>query len=82
MIFDRYMKAISVHVPEKPYVELKAVASREGRPVAELIREAMTEYLARKRSTGRCLRDIPSHSSGRLRKGWTRTELLDEMRRQ
>lgn len=75
------MKPISIHVPERPYQELKSIAARQGRPVAELIREAMTEYMARQRRSGRALRDIPAHPSGPLRQGWTREELLDEMRR-
>jgi len=76
---NRYMKSISLHVSEKSYQELKSVAARRGRPVAELIREAMGSYLERERGSRRSILDIDPHPSGRLRKRWTRTELLDEM---
>ena len=75
------MKPISVHVATHTYRELKSLAGRQGRPVAELIREAMAEYSVRHRRSARSLRDIAAHPSGRLRKRWTREELLDEMRR-
>lgn len=75
------MKVISVHVAEEPYQRLKSLAAREGRPAAELVREAMQEYLARAGSAAHSLRDVPVHDSGKLRKGWTRSGLLDEMLR-
>jgi hypothetical protein len=74
------MKPVSVYFPEKPYVELKSIAARRGRPVAELIREAMSEYLARERQGARSVLEIPAHPSGQLRRRWTRGELIDEMR--
>jgi hypothetical protein len=74
------MKPISVHLAEKPYLELKSVAAIRGRPVAELIREAMAQYLERERSSARSILEVPAHPSGRLRKRWRRSELLDEMR--
>ncbi len=73
------MKSISLHVSEKSYQELKSIAARRGRPVAELIREAMGNYLERERGSSRSVLDIDPHRSGRLRKRWTRSELLDEM---
>lgn len=75
------MKVISVHVAEEPYQRLKSLAAREGRPAAELVREAMQEYLARAGSATHSLRDVPVHDSGKLRKGRTRSGLLDEMLR-
>jgi plasmid stability protein len=74
------MKPISLHVPDEAYSELKTLAARRGRPVAELIREAMTEYLARESGRVVSLFDLAPHSSGPLLEGWTREELLDEMR--
>lgn len=74
------MRAISIHVPERAYREFKSVAARSGRPVAELIREAMLGYLARELETRRSLLDLPPHRSGRLRGRWTRLEIMDEMR--
>ncbi|HYN40189.1 MAG TPA: ribbon-helix-helix protein, CopG family [Thermoanaerobaculia bacterium] len=75
------MKVISVHVPEEPYQRLKSLAAREGRPAAELVREAMQDYLARSDAAAHSLLDVSAHDSGRLRKGWTRSGLLDEMLR-
>lgn len=42
MIFS--MKAISVSVSEDDYEEFRRVAEQEGRPIAQLIREAMAMY--------------------------------------
>ena len=74
------MKPISVHVSEDDYEELKSMAARTGRPVAELIRTAMAEYLDRERRGRRSLLDLRAHDSGELREAWTRSGLLDEMR--
>ena len=74
------MKPISVHVSEDDYEELKSMAARTGRPVAELIRTAMAEYLDRERRGRRSILDLPAHDSGALREAWTRSGLLDEMR--
>ena len=73
------MKPISVHVSEHDYEELKSMAARSGRPVAELIRRAMAEYLERERASGHSLLDLPEHDSGKLHERWTRAELIDEM---
>ena len=74
------MKPISLHVPDEAYSELKSLATRRGKPVAELIREAMTEYLARESGRSISLFELPPHPSGPLLEPWTRSELLDEMR--
>jgi hypothetical protein len=76
------MKTISFLFPEEAYSELKTLAARRGRPVAQLIREAMTEYLARESGGVVSLFDLAPHPSGPLLEGWTREELLDEMRSQ
>ena len=73
------MKPISLHVPERPYQDLKSIAARRGRPVAELVREAMVQYIERERKSSQSILDLAPHPSGRLRKRWTRSELLDEM---
>ena len=75
------MKPISVHVSEDDYEELKSMAARTGRPVAELIRQAMADYLDRERPARRSLLDLHAHDSGKLREPWTRSELVDEMGR-
>lgn len=74
------MKPISLHVEERAYRDLKSLAEMSGRPVAEIIREAMAEYLARRSGGTGSIFDLPSHSSGAQLAGWTRDELLDEMR--
>ena len=73
------MKPVSVYVAEPAYRELKSIALRSGRPVAELIREAMAEYLERRRGRRGSILDIPPHRSGPLRRRWTRSEIYDEM---
>jgi hypothetical protein len=72
------MKPISVHVPEDTYEELKSLATRSGRPVAELIRQAMVDYLDLERRSHRSMLQIEPHDSGRLLRPWNRSELLDE----
>jgi len=56
------------------------MAARTGRPVAELIRNAMAEYLDRERRGRSSVLELPAHDSGELREPWTRSEVLDEMR--
>lgn len=72
------MRAISVHVPDRAYQELKSIAARSGRPVAELIRQAMLDYLAHERASRGSVLDLPAHKSGRLLRRWTRSEIVDE----
>lgn len=73
------MRPISLHVEDEVYRNLKALAEKTGRPVSELIRDAMSEYLDRQIGRGPSLLDVPAHPSGALLKPWTREELLDEM---
>lgn len=73
------MKPISFHVEERNYRELKLLAERSGRAVAELIREAMAEYVERRRGRGGSLLDLQPHPSGAQLSSWSRSELLDEM---
>jgi predicted CopG family antitoxin len=73
------MRPISLHVEDEVYRSLKTLAERMGRPVSELIREAMSEYIDRKIGNGPSLLDIPAHRSGALLKPWTREDLFDEM---
>ena len=75
------MKPISVYIDERQYGELKSAARRQGRAVAELLREAMAEYLERQRAA-HTMGDLPAHASGtQLRRAATRSDLLDEMRK-
>ena len=72
------MKPISLHVDEESYGEMKSLAERTGRPVAELIREAMAEYTAHRLGAAGSLFDLQPHPSGALLAPWTRAQLLDE----
>ena len=74
------MKPISVHVSEDDYSELKSMAARIGRPVAELIRRAMAEFVERERPDQRSVLQLAAHDSGRAKEPWTRSDLVDEMR--
>jgi len=74
------MKPISVHVSEDDYQQLKSMAARARRPVAELIRRAMAEFVDRERSDQRSVLQLPAHDSGALKEPWTRSDLVDEMR--
>ena len=73
------MRAISVHVDERDYQELKTMASHTGRPVAALIREAMASYVASNKKKGHSLLDMPPLQAGRQLRSWTRSEIYDEM---
>ena len=73
------MRPISLHVEDDVYRDLKSIAERTGRPVAELIREAMSEYLSRRVGKGGSIFELAPHQSGTMLRGWTREELLDEM---
>ena len=73
------MKPISVYADEDEYDRLKSLAAQLDRPVAELIREAMSDYLARRSGRGASLLDLPAHPSRRLLRPWSRDELVDEM---
>jgi len=74
------MKSISVHVREADYRQLKALAAVRGKAVAELIREAMTEYLGRERQEGFSLRELVSFPSGAQREDFDRGDYFDELR--
>lgn len=73
------MRAISLHVEDEVYRSLKALAEQSGRPVSELIRDAMAEYLGRKVGRGPSFLAIQAHASGAALEPWTREEILDEM---
>ncbi|HVR08755.1 MAG TPA: ribbon-helix-helix domain-containing protein [Thermoanaerobaculia bacterium] len=72
------MKPISLHVNEESYRDMKSLAERTGRPVAELVREAMAEYTAHRLGAAGSLFDLEPHASGELLAPWTRAELMDE----
>ena len=55
------------------------MAAAMDRPVAELIRQAMAEYIQRRRKAAHSIADLAAHASGRLLLPWNRSEILDEM---
>jgi hypothetical protein len=44
-----------------------------------VIREAMDNYLEQERKRGRSVLDLEPFRCGRLRKRWTKSDVLDEM---
>lgn len=73
------MKTISLHVAEQAYEEFKSLSSATGRPVAELIRQAMSDYLDARRKQSHSILDIEAYKSGPLLESWSRSEVYDEM---
>lgn len=73
------MKAISIHVPEQALRRFKSLSQQTGRPMAELIREAMDRYLESR--TGRVsILDFPAHDCGKIHDiSFSRTKVWDEM---
>ena len=54
----------TLYLPEADYQRLKALARRQGRPAAELVREAVAEY-ARRHGARRRPASLGSGRSGR-----------------
>ena len=54
----------TLYLPEADYARLKALARREGRATAELVREAVAEY-AQRRGARRLPRSLGVGRSGR-----------------
>jgi hypothetical protein len=74
------MKTITINVSEPVYEDFRRASRSQGRPTAELIREAMESYRRQHlRSRGDLRRFRPS-SLGKVRKPLTRRDdLLSEM---
>ena len=73
------MKLISIKVSEKAYAEFKVYAAHRGRPVAEVMREAMDLYIDQQIRSASKLRQIPTTSKPKLKRRWTREEVQEEM---
>ena len=73
------MKMISVHVSVEAYEEFKRYGRQRGRAVAELVREAMDNYVDQKIRPSKKLVGLPTTSQPRLKKRWTREEIQEEM---
>lgn len=78
IIYD--MKAISVAVSEEDYEEFRSVANREGRSIAQLIREAMALYRETKMKRRPPLHDLPQLVGHQLVAALpSRSEIYDEI---
>lgn len=73
------MRTISVHVSEADYAAFKSLAAQDERPVAELIREAMSHWLVGYRRTGGSLADVRPLDCGAQLRPFDRSEVADEM---
>jgi hypothetical protein len=73
------MRTISVNVSEADYDEFKSLAAQDDRPVAELIRDAMSRWLGDRRRTGPSLVDIQPVDCGAMLRPFERSEVADEM---
>jgi hypothetical protein len=73
------MRTISVHVSEADYAAFKSLAAQDERPVAELIREAMSHWLVGHQRTGGSLVDVRPVDCGAPLQPFDRGEVADEM---
>lgn len=74
------MKTISVAILEPDYEAFRQAALTEGRPIAQLIREAMALYRREKLEISPRLTDLPVLPGPRPRRGMpTRAETYDEI---
>jgi hypothetical protein len=74
------MKTISVSVSESDYEAFREAAARESRPIAQLIRDAMAEYRARRLPERSPLRQLPVLAGHRpLAPLPSRSETYDEI---
>ena len=71
------MKAISIHVPEQALRRFKSLSQQTGRPMAELIREAMDRYLE-ERSGRVSVLDLPGYDSKIHDGSFSRSQVWDE----
>ncbi len=74
------MTPISFQIDDHEYQRLRLIAERAGKPVTEVAREALVEYLDRHPSRRTSIFDVAPHESGALLRAWTKSELQDEMR--
>ncbi len=74
------MKTISLNVPDPTYRVFQSEAKRRDRPAAELIREAMDEYVRNRLVERKSLAELRPVSLGRAMKAidWSE-DLLEEM---
>ena len=74
-----HMRTISLHVSDSDYEAYKTLAARTSRPVAQLIREAMSRWLGEHPLDAPSLRDVRPVDLGPMLQPFDRSELADEM---
>ena len=72
------MKRTTIFVPESLERDLQLYAIREGKPTAAIVREALAEYIARRRPAGRLPSFTAAFASGRRDTAARHEELLFE----
>jgi predicted transcriptional regulator len=70
------MKRTTIFVPEALERDLQLCARAEGRPAAGIVREALTEYLARRRPSAMLPSFVGAFASGRSDTAERHEELL------
>lgn len=70
------MKRTTIFVPEALERDLQLYASREGKPTAAIVREALAEYMTRRRPAGRLPSFAGAFASGRSDTAERHEELL------
>ena len=74
------MKTITINVSEPVYAEFRSASELQGRPTAELIREAMEFYRQERLKPRRDLSAFRPRSAGGVRRPLAEDDdLLDEM---
>lgn len=73
------MKTVSLYVSDVAYAEFKSLAAQSERPVAQLIREAMSEWLATHRRDGHSLAHVEPIDCGAPLAPYDRADVADEM---
>ena len=74
------MRTISVSVTDTDYESLRKASQAQGRPIAQLIREAMSLYRRQRIEARTPLRQVPTLAGHRLVADLpTRPELYDEV---
>ncbi len=73
------MRTISLHVSYADYEAYKTLASRSSRPVAQLIREAMSRWLSEHPLEAPSLREVQPVDLGPMLQPFNRAELAEEM---
>jgi hypothetical protein len=71
------MKRTTVFLDEDLDRDVKALAERQGRPAAGLVREALAEYVARHRRGGSSLSFVGAGRSGRSDVAQRHEEILE-----